>query len=168
MMPQNTIYTLWRKKAVYKPLPADLLDMEITQPTVVAVGSGVYYGYHITDYGGSHSKVQLRISDTDKFEDRRSTYNDYIKDFNRTDPAYLTYVPYGEPPNPDWVVPPYGQPIVPFSIGLSVLSIPNGMKITIWYTVPGTPLGEEARQPLRRPEQGYPPLRPWYRRIRVF
>jgi hypothetical protein len=150
-MPQNVIYNInGRKKPNhYAPLPAGIIHIDITEPTVIAVGSGTYYGFYINSGPLVPSRVQLRISDADSLNDYPG---DGITDFHREEwgfgPPYKYALYYGSP-IPDYMVPPYGQLIRPFTKGLAVRGIPPGVDVTIWYTS-AVPLLSERAPPRRR------------------
>jgi hypothetical protein len=135
-MPQATEYVMWRKRPAVERLylPTDLLSVNVTAPTVIKAGAGVYYGFHIGYQPDIPSQTVLRISDTDNSADRWPGRGDEFVDFLRVDAGYQSFFPYNRPPWRDWIIPPYGQLVIPFKIGLSVLSIPPGMSVTIWYT----------------------------------
>jgi hypothetical protein len=152
-MPQNwMIVNLFRPCPVEKPLPADLLQIEVIEPTVIATGAGTYYGYyHLDETPLLPSNIRLRISDTTDLSDANSPVYNNVVNFINIDWGYTPRILYGIGvtnglPYPRWVKPPYGQLKRRFISGLSLLSAPPGLATTIYYTIDPTapPFVEDA------------------------
>jgi hypothetical protein len=147
-------------------LPTGLLSMTVSEPTVIAVGPGSFYGYaEIDDQVTSLPMMRLRIGDADSVAAQGVTYKSLNRrgpgiristsiyeikdlvnsDYGRAPPmraAYLYFMAWSRNPMFQHLcVPPYGQRIMPFVKGLSVLSLPEGMSVTMWYLPGALPLG---------------------------
>jgi hypothetical protein len=122
-----------------RPLPPGLQSMTVSEPTVVVSGPCTFYGYSESGVA-RHYADRLRISDTDNATDRWSSYDDPVKDIislnygtmARIVDSILYFYWRGD----KQVLPPSGQTIMPLNYGLSILRVPEGVTITVYYTVP--------------------------------
>jgi hypothetical protein len=122
-----------------RPLPPDLQSMTVSEPTVVVSGPCTFYGY--SESGNArHYADRLRISDTNDATDRWSAFGDPIRDIislnygtmSRMIDSILYFYWRGD----KQVAPPSGQTIMPLNYGLSVLRVPEGVTVTVYWTQP--------------------------------
>jgi hypothetical protein len=122
-----------------RPLPPNLQSMTVSEPTVVVSGPCTFYGYSESGVA-RHYADRLRISDTDNATDRWSSYDDPIRDIislnygtmARIVDSILYFYWRGD----KQVLPPSGQTIMPLNYGLSILRVPDGVTVTVYWTVP--------------------------------
>lgn len=123
------------------PLPDNLQNATVTVPTVVVSGPCTFYGY--SESGNpTHYGDLIRIRDAADLNEYPSAFSGQIRD--------IVCNNYGTQPNTfstlfyqNWRTgrnttfpPPYGQMVIPCGYGLSVLKIPAGISIQVWYTIP--------------------------------
>jgi hypothetical protein len=122
-----------------RPLPPNLQAMTVSEPTVVVSGPCTFYGYAESGNARRYSD-RLRISDTADSTDRWSSYADPVKDIISLNYGTLARmvdsVLYFYWRGDLQVNPPAGQTIMPLNYGLSVLRVPEGVTITLYWTVP--------------------------------
>jgi hypothetical protein len=122
-----------------RPLPPNLQSMTVSEPTVVVSGPCTFYGY--AESGNArHYADRLRISDTNDATDRWSAFGDPIRDIISlnygTMSRMVDSILYFYWRKDKQVAPPSGQTIMPLNYGLSILRVPEGVTITVYYTVP--------------------------------
>jgi hypothetical protein len=131
--------TNWRRysprPSPYKSLPENLQSLVVSEPTVVAVGPCTFYGYEESGVEARYGQ-RLRISDTADIDYEWSSVGGPIRD--------VVALNYGTMPRIidrifyffSGARPPTGQTIMRLIYGLAVLSVPDGITITVFWTQP--------------------------------
>jgi hypothetical protein len=131
--------TSWLKYAPrpspHKSLPDNLQSAVVSLPTVIAVGPCSFYGYEESGVETRYGQ-RLRISDTADADNLWSSVGSPIRDVIAlnygTMPRIIDRIFYFF----SGARPPAGQTVMKLVYGLSVLQIPEGITITVFYTQP--------------------------------
>jgi hypothetical protein len=123
------------------PLPDNLQTIMVTAPTVIVAQPCTFYGY--SESGNPlHYGVLTRIRDANVLAEYPSAFAGQIRDIVcsncGTQPnmfSTLFYQNWRTGRNTTFP-PPYGQMVIPCQYGLSVLKIPAGISLQLWYTIP--------------------------------
>jgi hypothetical protein len=126
-MPQNFYWDYFNPEPIQNPLPTNLIAVDITAPTLIKSGSGVFYGYDLDEGPVIPSIQQLIITADSKI------ILAWDWGFSVPFPQYYVNNVSGNPYWP-WVFAPYGQLRIPFDDELRVESVPEGLNLVLWYT----------------------------------
>jgi hypothetical protein len=124
-----------------RPLPDSLQTITVTAPAVIVAQPCTFYGYSETG-NPLHYGELIRIRDANVLADYPAGFDGQVRD--------IICYNYGPQPNmfstlsyQNWRTgrsakypPPCGQMIIPCGYGLSVLKLPAGISLQLWWTVP--------------------------------
>jgi hypothetical protein len=119
----------------HKSLPDNLQSLVVSEPTVVAVGNCTFYGYEESGVETRYGQ-RLRISDTADIENPWSSVGNPIRDVIALNYGTMARIIDRLFYHFSGARPPTGQMIMKLIYGLSVLQIPDGITITVFYTQP--------------------------------
>ena len=122
------------------PLPDNLQTMTVTAPTVIVAQPCTFYGY--SESGNPlHYGELIRIRDANVLGNYPSGFDGQARDiicynYGTMTPmsSILLYIKKGG--SNSKFPPPLGQMVIPCAYGLSVLRVPAGISLQLWYTIP--------------------------------